>query len=218
MYTTSIQRRGLISHRSAADTIQRAFALIDAVAEQPFFLVIHLFDPHFPYSALPPFRGVVHGRGGRLELHAPDHGSWRVLEWTNPRRWTKRSSSPPMTKRSRTRINNSACCATGSPTGACSRTAWSSLRRTTARNCSNTGGFGHAHALWQELLHVPLIFWGAGVNPGRDATPGLLGGYRADGAGLARPRVAGAVRWPVTRAHGVGQRAGAGPSPLCRRG
>ena len=33
------------------------------------------------------------------------------------------------------------------------------------------GGFEHAHALWQELLHVPLIFWGAGVNPGRDATP-----------------------------------------------
>ena len=33
------------------------------------------------------------------------------------------------------------------------------------------GGFEHAHALWQELLHVPLIVWGAGVNPGRDATP-----------------------------------------------
>ena len=33
------------------------------------------------------------------------------------------------------------------------------------------GGFEHGHALWQELLHVPLILWGAGVNPGRDATP-----------------------------------------------
>ena len=33
------------------------------------------------------------------------------------------------------------------------------------------GSFEHGHALWQELLHVPLAFWGPGVRPGREATP-----------------------------------------------
>jgi arylsulfatase A-like enzyme len=33
------------------------------------------------------------------------------------------------------------------------------------------GGFEHGHALWQELLRVPLVIWGAGVRAGREGTP-----------------------------------------------
>ena len=29
----------------------------------------------------------------------------------------------------------------------------------------------HGHALWQELLHVPLVVWGPGIEPGREPTP-----------------------------------------------
>jgi arylsulfatase len=36
------------------------------------------------------------------------------------------------------------------------------------------GGFEHGHALYQELLHVPLILWGPGVAPGRYAPPASL--------------------------------------------
>ena len=33
------------------------------------------------------------------------------------------------------------------------------------------GGFEHGHALYQELLHVPLLVWGPGVRPGRYDEP-----------------------------------------------
>jgi arylsulfatase A-like enzyme len=32
-------------------------------------------------------------------------------------------------------------------------------------------GFEHGHTMFQELLRVPLLFWGPGVRPGRIETP-----------------------------------------------
>ena len=80
VYDLDLPKAGPNPHRSAANTIQRAFELVDAVAEQPFFLVIHLFDPHFPYSALPPFRGsftaAVAGSNFTLPITETPAGSW----------------------------------------------------------------------------------------------------------------------------------------------
>lgn len=36
------------------------------------------------------------------------------------------------------------------------------------------GGFEHGHALYRELLHVPLIIWGPGVRPGHYTEPASL--------------------------------------------
>ena len=33
------------------------------------------------------------------------------------------------------------------------------------------GGFEHGHAMWQELVRVPLVVWGPGVRPGRETAP-----------------------------------------------
>ena len=33
-------------------------------------------------------------------------------------------------------------------------------------------GFEHGHTMFQELLRVPLLFWGPGVRPTRIETPG----------------------------------------------
>ena len=39
--------------RPATPTCELAFAWVDAVADEPFFLWLHLFDPHYPYEAPP---------------------------------------------------------------------------------------------------------------------------------------------------------------------
>ena len=75
VYDLDLPKGGPNPHRSAADTIQRAFELVDAVAEQPFFLVIHLARSAPSLLSVAALSRVVHGRGGRLELHAPDHGN-----------------------------------------------------------------------------------------------------------------------------------------------
>jgi arylsulfatase A-like enzyme len=63
------------------------------------------------------------------------------------------------------------------------------------------GGFEHGHSLYQELLHVPLAFWGPGVQPGRidapvslvDVLPTLL-----EGLGLPPlPGLDGVSLWPL---------------------
>ena len=56
------------------------------------------------------------------------------------------------------------------------------------------GGFEHGHHMWESLLRVPLILWGRGVEPGREATAvGMvdvaatlqsLGGVPRSGPGL----------------------------------
>jgi len=33
------------------------------------------------------------------------------------------------------------------------------------------GGFEHGHAMWQEVLRLPLVFWGRGIEPGRESAP-----------------------------------------------
>ena len=32
-------------------------------------------------------------------------------------------------------------------------------------------GFEHGHAMWEEIIRVPLIIWGPGVRAGREASP-----------------------------------------------
>ena len=44
--------------RRADVTVTRALDLIDTWNDRPFFLVVHLFDPHMSYDAPLPFRGV----------------------------------------------------------------------------------------------------------------------------------------------------------------
>ncbi len=63
------------------------------------------------------------------------------------------------------------------------------------------GGFEHGHSVYQEVLHVPFLFWGPGVRPGRiptpvshvDILPTVL-----DALGIPGPGdLAGASLWPL---------------------
>ena len=62
------------------------------------------------------------------------------------------------------------------------------------------GGFEHGHAMWQELLHVPLIVWAPGVEPGRESAPVSLVDVTPtvlDRLGIAPPtRFDGISLWP----------------------
>ena len=43
------------SQRRAPETVRRALAWLDKNAQAPFFLWVHLFDPHYPYTPPPPY-------------------------------------------------------------------------------------------------------------------------------------------------------------------
>src|SRR6185503_5316329 len=42
--------------RSGGETARRALAWVDGVKTKPFFLFLHLYEPHFPYEPPEPFR------------------------------------------------------------------------------------------------------------------------------------------------------------------
>ena len=160
-------------HRSAANTIQRAFELIDTVAEQPFFLVIHLLEPHLPYSALPPFSGsftaavagsnftlpITRLRGLRVDESAAEDQAFIIAAYDEEIAYTDQQLGVLRDGLADRGLLEDGLVIFTADHG---------------EELFEHGGFGHGHALWQELLHVPLILWGAGVNPGRDATPGSL--------------------------------------------
>jgi arylsulfatase A-like enzyme len=62
------------------------------------------------------------------------------------------------------------------------------------------GGFEHGHTLYEELVRVPLVFWGAGVRAGRETEPVSLVDVAPtllEAAGLAPVgRVEGLSLWP----------------------
>ena len=163
-------KAGSDSHRSAADTIQRAFELVDAAAGQPFFLVIHLFEPHLIYSAPPPFRGsftaALAGSSFTLpitdlqglsvdELSAEDQ-AFIIAAYDEEIAYTDQQLGVLRDGLADRGLLEDGLVIFTADHG---------------EELFEHGDFEHGHALWQELLHVPLILWGARVNPGRDATP-----------------------------------------------
>ncbi len=56
-------RRGLwFDERKAADSIERALRWVRSEPDRPFFLWLHLFDPHHPYEPPPPFKKTYEDR------------------------------------------------------------------------------------------------------------------------------------------------------------
>ena len=170
VYDLDLSKGGPNPHRSAADTIQRAFELVDAVAEQPFFLVIHLVDPHHPYSALPPFRGSFTAAvaGSNFTLPITDLQGLGVDELSAE---DKAFIIAAYDEEIAYIDQQLGVLRDGLADRGLLEDGLIIFTADHGEELFEHGGFKHGHALWQELLHVPLIVWGAGVNPGRDATP-----------------------------------------------
>ncbi len=71
------QRR---SQRGGAETSTRAASWLTAHADKPFFVWVHLFDPHSPYTPPSPFRERFPGDPYSGEVALTDHLVGRLLE------------------------------------------------------------------------------------------------------------------------------------------
>jgi arylsulfatase A-like enzyme/Tfp pilus assembly protein PilF len=66
--------------RRAAEVVDRAVKWLDGRAGKPFFLWLHLFDPHSPYDPPSPFREQYAGRPYDGEVAYTDQQLGRVLD------------------------------------------------------------------------------------------------------------------------------------------
>ena len=157
--------------RRAEEMVDLAIEWIDQQQDAPFFLVLHLFDPHMNYDAPEPFRGrFTDDISSKLKLPVEELNAIRIgvmrLE-PGDQRFIGAAYDEEIAyvdheiDRFRQALEQRGLLERGLVL----------LTSDHGEELFEHGGFEHGHALWQELIHVPLIAWGAGVLPGRETTP-----------------------------------------------
>jgi len=152
----------------ADGVVDRALAWLDERPEGAFFLVVHLFDPHAPYDAPAPFAGrysdsIESGmtrrvglmgeiRSGRFQPDATDR-EFITATYDEEIAFVDHELGRLRRGLEERRLGEQALIILTSDHG---------------EELFDHGGFEHGHAMWQELLRVPLIVWGPGVVPGRE--------------------------------------------------
>ena len=66
--------------RNAGETIDRALGWLDKQSGKPFFLWVHLYDPHMPYRPPPSFREKYKGRPYDREIAYVDQELGRLFD------------------------------------------------------------------------------------------------------------------------------------------
>ncbi|HEX5065348.1 MAG TPA: sulfatase [Myxococcota bacterium] len=159
------------SGRRADEVVRRSLEWIDAQGEKPYFLLIHIFDPHMNYDAPPPFRGRFSASiDTKLELPVADGRKLR----------REKASLSDADRGFIGAAYDEEIAFVDAQLGAFldeleRRAALAhtlvALTADHGEELFEHGSFEHGHALWNELIHVPLAFWGPGVQAGREATP-----------------------------------------------
>jgi arylsulfatase A-like enzyme len=144
---------------------------LDARDERPFLLVLHIFDPHLSYDPPPQVRGrFTSGYAGRLALPLAGFGKlnagWKPRLEADRRFVTGAYDEEILfVDRQLARLFDGL-----EQRGLLDETLVV-LTSDHGEEFFEHDGFEHGHTMFQELLRVPLLFWGPGVRPRRIETP-----------------------------------------------
>ena len=157
--------------RPAAEVVDLALQWIDDNGSRPFFLMVHLFDPHLDYGAPAPFGGrFVDPAGTDLEL--PVRGLWpirnRIAEIDAVEREFIAAAYDEEVAYVDAEVERLL-------SGLQERDLYDdsliALTSDHGEELFEHGGFEHGHSMYEEVLRVPFILWGPEVAAGRDRTP-----------------------------------------------
>ena len=161
--------------RSATKTVDLALAWIDDHLrdhpEQPFFAVIHLFDPHMDYAPKAPFRGRFAGDYvGPLSFPVSQGAKMRKgnLPMTDADREYVAASYDEEIAYTDQQVGR---LLSGLDSRGLLQRASVILTSDHGEELFDHGSFEHGHTGYQELLHVPLAIWGPGVEARNIAEP-----------------------------------------------
>ena len=168
-------------HESSNTEVRRAdvvtdlsLAWIEEQAGGPFFLLVHFFDPHLDYDAPPPFRGRFAAAPGD-EAGAPRpplQGLWPIRNAVAELSASQRDLIAAAYDEEIAFVDAEVgrLLAGLERRGRHERTLVI-LTADHGEELFDHGGFEHGHAMYDEVLRVPLILWGPGIEPGREAVP-----------------------------------------------
>jgi arylsulfatase A-like enzyme len=181
--------------------VERWFATTRDEA-RPFCLYVHVMDAHYPYEPPPATRGRFDAAPSDLQLTGPVVHDYMTGKRSEERLTPERLTSlvarydeellaidgelGPFIERVRREHPNTVIVLAGDH----------------GEEFFEHGNLGHSHALWQELVHVPLLIWAPGLASARvstqvrlmDVCPTIL---ELTGFENALPDVQGASLLPV---------------------
>lgn len=193
--------------RRAATIVDRVLDWLARWEGRKTLLAVHLFDPHMPYDAPPPFRGRFAVTAGSSAARP---------EWENARQ--VREALPGLGEEDRLGLSAAydeevayvdaqvGRLFDGMQARGLFDDSLIVLTSDHGEELFEHGGFEHGHAQWESVLRVPLVVWSRGSAPGRrldpvsltDLLPTLL-----EAAGLPVPGdLDGRSLWPVLRGAG----------------
>jgi arylsulfatase A-like enzyme/Flp pilus assembly protein TadD len=83
--TSFFEKDPALVERPAKESVDHALAWLARTRRRPFFLWLHLYDPHSPYRPPEPFRTQYQGRLYDGEVAYADHELGRLLAWLKNR-------------------------------------------------------------------------------------------------------------------------------------
>jgi arylsulfatase A-like enzyme len=187
--------------RTADGVIDRSIGLLDEMAGQSFFLMVHLIDPHLPYQAPEPQRGTFSAgerstaldgsrkqiRANLGELSTTDQ-SHIVGRYDEEIAFVDQEVGRFLDQlEQRDLLGRSLVILTADH----------------GEELFDHGDFEHGHAMYQELLRVPLIMWESSLEPRREESPFSLADlpqtiYTA-ALGEMNPSLQGISHWQALR-------------------
>jgi arylsulfatase A-like enzyme len=177
--------------RRADEVIDRSLQWIDEQGGERFMLFVHLFDPHMPYDPPAPWAGTftdaISGGGSLPVAGLPQDIHDNAAELSEARREFIAAAYDEEIRFVDSQLERFV--ASLRQRGIWDR-ALVVLTSDHGEELFDHGGFEHGHTLYEELLRVPLIIWGPGIEGSRtqepvsvaDITPTVL-----DAAGLSSP-------------------------------
>jgi len=188
------------SDRRAGAVTDAAIAWLEGHRNERSFLFVHYIDPHVPYDPPEPFRGrfeeaeEVEGLAPPI-LSDPIRKSLATLTDAQERFIAGLYDEEVLYVDSEVgRLLDALSVIDPSP-----RTLVV-LTSDHGEELFEHGGYEHGHALWQELLHVPVVAWGGAVEARRLDAPFTLADLAATlagAAGLEPHELGGRSWWPA---------------------
>jgi membrane-anchored protein YejM (alkaline phosphatase superfamily) len=156
-HTSDESNRG---HRDAMRTTDAALAWLDMIDDDPFFIIVHYFDPHLTYDPPPPYdttfeedpgMGLPAGFGSAVEVFKIRNGSLRLDPMQKKSLMARYDGELRYTDEQFARLRK----------GLERRGRWKDALVIVVADHGEEfwdhGGFEHGHSHYRELLRVPLI-------------------------------------------------------------
>ncbi len=187
--------------RTADQVIDTALTVVEQLQEKPFFLMVHLIDPHLPYSAPKAFRGKFSGGAPTGEIGksrkeivstlddlSADDRQHIVDRYDEEIAFVDQEVGRFLDQLDQLGIFDHSLVVLTSDHG---------------EELFDHGDFEHGHSMHQELLRVPLVMWETNLEPRREPAPFSLVDFAqtiyAATQRTTNPSLSGSSRWESIR-------------------